>query len=303
MALTSAAPSLLGIWLTVGATACFASLDSLTTVVSPLVPLLLLQWVRYSVQMGATTAAAAPWRGLQVLRSSQLRLQMLRGVLMLLTTSLAFISLRSVSLAEFTALIMVQPLVFTLMSIRLLGERISGLRWVLLGLAFGGAMLIVRPSAADFNLGMLWVVGLVIVGTGYQLLTAQLMRTERIMTTHWYGGVVGFVVTTLALPWILVNLQQRISTSSWLMMLAIGVLATLGHLMLVMALKRAPSVVVTPYLYCQLAFAVLIGMVVFGQRPDHWSWSGIVMIAAAGVASAWLTQKERQAVPVPIPDE
>jgi drug/metabolite transporter (DMT)-like permease len=292
-----------GIWLTIGATACFACLDSTTSVVSPLVPLLLLQWVRYSVQMGAMTVAAQPWRGWQAFRTTQLKMQIARGVLMVFTTSLAFLSLRSVPVAEFTALIMVQPLIFTLLSMRLLGERASPLRWTLLWAAFVGAMLIVKPSGGDFNLGMLWVVGLIIVGTGYQMLTAKLMRTEQTITTHWYGGIVGFVFTTLALPFVWWNLDKPVAQTSWLMMLAVGVFATLGHLMLVMALKRAPSVVITPYLYCQLAFAVLIGMVVFAQIPDVWSWLGIVMIGMAGVASAWLTQKERRAVPVPIPDE
>jgi drug/metabolite transporter (DMT)-like permease len=294
---------LVGILLTIGATACFAALDSFTSVVSPLVPLLLVQWVRYSVQVGAMTVAATPWRGWQTLRTAQLGRQIARAVLLLMTTSLAFLSLRQVPVAEFTALIMVQPLIFTLLSMRLLGEKASPLRWLLLWAAFMGAMLIVKPSGGDFNLGMLWVVGLIIVGTGYQMLTAQLMRTEQTVTTHWYGGVVGFVFTTLALPFVLWHLDKPVAMTSWLMMLAVGVFATLGHLMLVMALKRAPSVVITPYLYCQLAFAVLIGMLVFGQIPDVWSWLGIVLIGLSGLASAWLTQGESRAVPVPMPEE
>jgi drug/metabolite transporter (DMT)-like permease len=71
-----------------------------------------------------------------------------------------------------------------------------------------------------------------------------------------------------------------------------GVFSTLGHFMLIVSLTRAPVVVLTPYLYLQIAFATLGGWLVFSHVPDAWSLSGIALVAVSGVFGTWLTGRE-----------
>jgi len=49
-----------------------------------------------------------------------------------------------------------------------------------------------------------------------------------------------------------------------------------------------------PFLYTQIAFAALVGWLVFRAAPDFWGWLGMAVIAACGAASAWLNVRERQ---------
>ena len=73
-----------------------------------------------------------------------------------------------------------------------------------------------------------------------------------------------------------------------------GLTATVGHFMLILAYYRAPAATLTPYLYSQIAFAMLGGALVFA-RAGPASLAGIVMIAFCGAAGAWLTVRERRA--------
>jgi drug/metabolite transporter (DMT)-like permease len=74
-------------------------------------------------------------------------------------------------------------------------------------------------------------------------------------------------------------------------------MGTVGHFMLILAFQRAPASTLTPYLYAQIAFAMLGGWLVFSHVPDVVSLVGMGMIAACGAAGAWLTVRERR-VPI-----
>ena len=102
-------------------------------------------------------------------------------------------------------------------------------------------------------------------------------------TTLVSSLLVPFVWTAIPDPWL------------WAGMCFMGFMATVGHLALILAYYRAPAATLTPYLYSQIAFAMLGGFLVFSHVPDHLSLVGIVMIAVCGAAGAWLTVRERRA--------
>jgi drug/metabolite transporter (DMT)-like permease len=51
-------------------------------------------------------------------------------------------------------------------------------------------------------------------------------------------------------------------------------------------------VVLSPYLFTQIAFATLAGWLAFSHVPDAWAWAGIAVIASSGVGNAVLSIKE-----------
>jgi drug/metabolite transporter (DMT)-like permease len=62
--------------------------------------------------------------------------------------------------------------------------------------------------------------------------------------------------------------------------------------MLIRAFNRASAVVLTPYLYTQIAFATLLGWLVFDHMPDTWAWVGIAVIATSGIGNGLLSARE-----------
>jgi drug/metabolite transporter (DMT)-like permease len=284
---------LAGIALVLGACACFSALDTTTKFVSASVPLLMALWFRYAFQAVATAAVVLPARGLRVLRTRHLPFQVLRGVLLLITSLFAFASLKYMPVGEFTAIVMIAPLVVTLLAATILKEHVSPLRWLLVAGGFVGTLIIIRPGGASFTWASLLPLGLVVSNAWFQVLTSRLARTEDPVTMHLYTGGVGTLIASLALPfaWTTIN-----SVSLWALLCFMGAAATIGHFMLILAFQRAPAATLTPYLYVQIAFAMLGGWLVFDHVPDGWSVIGMATIAVCGAAGAWLTIRESRRV-------
>ena len=88
-----------GIALVLAAVAFFAVLDSTAKFVSASVPILMALWFRYFFQAAATTAVVLPLRGLSVLRTAHPKFHCLRGVLLLMSSLFAFLSLKYMPVA------------------------------------------------------------------------------------------------------------------------------------------------------------------------------------------------------------
>nr|WP_283254175.1 DMT family transporter [Ramlibacter paludis] len=283
-----------GIALVVGASACFGALDTTTKFVTASVPLMMALWFRYFFQAIATTVVVLPMKGMKIWRTRRLMWHIVRGILLLISSLLAFLSLRYLPVGEFTAIVMITPLVITLLAARLLHEQVSPLRWALVIGGFAGTLIIIRPGAGTFGWASLIPLALVATNAAFQVLTSRLARTEDPITMHLYTGWTGTIAASLALPFVWMSLADP---WLWAMLCFMGLMGTVGHFMLILAYYRAPAAVLTPYLYTQIGFAMIGGLLVFGHVPDHLSLFGIGMIAFCGAAGAWLTVRERREEP------
>lgn len=282
---------LAGIGLLLLATACFATLDTATKVSTAAVPVMMGVWFRYAFQAVATAAVLLPRHGVSVLRTVHPRYHVLRGALLLGSSVFAFLSLRYMPMAEFTAIVLVVPLVVTLLAATTLKEHVSPLRWSLTAGGFVGTMIVLRPGGDAFSWAMLLPLGLVFTNAWFQVLTSKLAQTENPLTMNFYSGWVGALIASLALPFAWTTLP---SWHWWALLCLMGFMGTVGHFILILAFQRAPASTLTPYLYAQIGFAMLGGWLVFSRVPDVVSLVGIGLIAVCGAAGAWLTVKERR---------
>ena len=290
------ASALAGIGLALSAMACFATLDTTTKYVSTSVPLLMALWFRYAFQAVATTLAVLPARGRKAWRTAHPKFQLLRGALLLASSLLAFFSLKYMPVAEFTAIVMIAPLVITLLASKSLGEKVSKTRWALVMGGFAGTLIIIRPGHDAFEWTALLPLGLVVTNSWFQLLTSKLAKTEDPVTMHLYTGWVGTLLASVALPFVW---EPLTSWTLWGWLSLMGLMATVGHFMLILAYRRAPAAAVTPYIYSQIGFAMLGGWLAFSYVPDQWSMIGMVMVAVFGAAGAWLAVRETRTPIIP----
>ena len=285
-------PVLAGIGMVVGACACFSVLDTTAKYISATVPLLMALWFRYAFQAIATSLFVLPMRGASVLRTRHPGFHCLRGVLLLASSLFAFASLQHMPVGEFTAIVSISPLAITLLAATVLREKVSPLRWLLVVGGFAGTLVIIRPGGAAFNWVSLLPLCLVVTHAWFQLLTSKLARTEDPVTMHLYTGWVGTLIASVALPFAWTDLG---ASWLWLALGLMGVMATVGHFILILAYQRAPASTLAPYLYSQIGFAMLAGWLVFSHVPDGWSLAGMALIALCGAGGGWLTLRERRA--------
>jgi drug/metabolite transporter (DMT)-like permease len=125
--------------------------------------------------------------------------------------------------------------------------------------------------------------------SAFQLLTARMARTEDPLTMHLYTGLVGAAVVSLVLPAVWVT---PTSALAWAQLVGMGLLGGTGHFLLILGFQRAPTRLLTPYLYVQIPFAMLAGWWLFDHVPDGWAVAGMALIAASGIGAAWLTVHE-----------
>ncbi len=276
--------SLAAIGFAVTACGLFAVMDTATKYVVQTVPVLMALWVRYMVQALFSSAWLLPSHGRTIWRTRQPRLLLLRGLLLVTSTILAILSLRLMPVGEFVAIIMVTPVLVTVLSATVFGERVSPGQWLCVVVGFVGAVLIVQPGSARFTWSILLPLGCMASAVGYQLLSGYLGRTEQPATVHFYSMWVGAIISTLLLPWGWTLVQSPLM---WSLLLMMGMIGAISHFLLALAYQRAPATVVVPYIYSQVGFAVLFGWLVFGDFPDHWSLAGIALVILSGIGNAW----------------
>lgn len=121
-----------GIALIVLAAMTFASLDTATKYATRLIPVLMLLWFRYVFQALTTLALRYPLEKWELLHTRNPRFQILRGALLLITTGCSFFGLQYLPVGEFTAMMMLSPLVATALSAWFLKTHVTPLRWWLM---------------------------------------------------------------------------------------------------------------------------------------------------------------------------
>jgi drug/metabolite transporter (DMT)-like permease len=297
------AHALQGVLLILLAAACFASLDSTARGLSQPdgrwgVPVLLILTLRYTVQAAVMAVALAP-RGRAAFASAHPKFQWLRGGLLLATSFCSFFAVRFMPVPEYTAINMLTPLLVTVLAATVLRESVSRLRWALVFGGFAGALVVIRPGSGTFG----WVVALPLLGAvsyaSFQVLTSRLAGAESPYATHFWTGFVGSVAlwpilgaaaATQGLAATLA-LLHRLPASAWALMGLCGLFGTSGHLFLILALGKARTATLMPFVYVQIGFAALIAWVAFDHVPDHWAWIGMAVIAGCGATSAALNMR------------
>jgi drug/metabolite transporter (DMT)-like permease len=293
---------LLGIALVIGAASCFAVMDTTVRYVGAFFSVALVLWARYAVHAAIMTL----WIGLsrdKSFRSANPMFQIARGTLLAFSSAMAFAALRRMPVAEFTAIVMLTPVIATLVARVWLAERVSPLRWTLVAGGFIGALIVVRPGSGIVGWAALLPLAAAVSNAAFQIMTSRYAPHEDPFTTNFYTGATGMAIAT---PILLASVADPIDT---LMaapalqvgaLMAVAALGTTGHLLLIMALGRAPASTLMPFQYAQLAVAALAGYIVFGVVPDGWGWVGMAIIGVCGAASAWLNVRAAAAKQRPV---
>ena len=211
-----------------------------------------------------------------------------RGCLIALATVLFFSGLAHLPLADAISIFFIEPMLVTLLSAVLLGEHVGWRRMTAIAVGFAGAMIIIRPTFTDVGWAVLYPVGAAISFSFYILLTRKMVMTVEPVRLQFFAGIFGFLVMSIAIslghPAGFEPLEAIWpSPDQWLMLAALGLIATTGHLLVVYAFQRAPVGVLAPLQYVEIIGATLLGLVFFDDFPDSVTWVGIAVIVGSGI--------------------
>jgi drug/metabolite transporter (DMT)-like permease len=290
---------LVAIALICASTACFALLDAVMKALSAHYPVLLLVWVRWIIQAVALALWLAPREGLGFLRTAHPWKHVVRGAILIASSVTFMTALKSLPLAEATALNYSSPVIVTILAALVLGERMTGPRVLFVLAGIFGMVLIVRPGTAMFQSAALLSVASAVFYATFQVMTRR-MAGEDPGALLFYPALVGAIALAVAVPFA-VDGPLSMAWPDVALLVGGGLMGTFGHFLFILAFKRADASALTPFTYFQLVWATLIGWLVFANFPDLPAFVGMAVIACSGLAIAlherWRARRDRRAAP------
>ena len=268
------------IGLIVGAVLCFTVLDATVKVLADRYPIPLLVWARYTVQLLVIFVWLLPRMGGDLFRTPRLKMQLVRGAILPVSSLCFFSALKYLPLAEATAINYGTPILVILLAVVFLGEKMTRPRIALVLAGIAGMFLIVRPGSVVFQSAAMWALGSAVFYGTFQILT-RILAGENSRVLLLYPALVGTVMLTALLPWLGIEFRMPLKDAAFIGVA--GLLGTFGHLLFILAFQRAPASALSPFTYMQLVFATIIGWVIFGNLPDVWTIAGMVVIGGSGL--------------------
>jgi drug/metabolite transporter (DMT)-like permease len=202
------------------------------------------------------------------------------------------VALANMQIADSTALGQVTPLLVLLGASLLFGERIGGLRMALIGVGFAGALMIAQPTMQGISVYALLA-----------LANAALSAARDLTGRRVAAEIPGMIVAISAVLVVLVGAGfAHLATERWIMpsahhlllMAGAGFFLIFGHFFIFMAYRVGPTGVVAPFYYCFTVWAVISGLLVFGQFPNALAVVGILLVVASGLTIVLLDGRRRR---------
>ncbi len=273
-------PPLKGIILMVAAIGVFSLMDTCAKYLSQFYPVPGIVWARYAINFAIISAYLAFKGRFGIWRSQRPVIQLTRGLLLASATLLYFTSLSVMPIAEAAGIGFVLPLFVAALAIPILKERLEMPRLIAILVGLAGALIIVRPGTGVFTWYALLPVAMAFCNALYQVLTRMVAGVDRPWTSLFWGALVGTVLLSALAPFFWVTPDNP---WHWALLLAMGLLATIGHMCLIRAFDYAGATMLAPFVYTALIWVMLLGWLVFDDFPDGWSLIGMAIIVASGL--------------------
>ena len=279
---------LTGIALMCGAVALFACLDTTAKYLNTHMDAMQITWARYTSAFVLTLFVSNPFTHTGLLRTARPKLQIIRSLLLLVATVGNFLALRWLQLDEVLSIIFTFPFIVAVASGPLLGEWIGWRRWSAICVGFGGVLLITRPGFGGMHPAALFSLAATVSYGFYAVITRIVSRVDSNQTSLFYANCIGALVMLPVIPFVW---QAPANWVIALMLLGTGVLGSLGHFFLISGHRLAPAAVLSPFVYTQLLWVVILGYLVFDHVPNHWTMAGAAMVVGSGL---YLLYRERR---------
>jgi drug/metabolite transporter (DMT)-like permease len=267
----------------------FASMDAISKWLVADYAIGQMMWIRYAVFCVFAWFVVRRRGFITATRSQRPWLQGGRALLAVVESAIFVLAFNYLPLADTHAVAATSPLIVIALGALFLGERAGLARWLAVAVAFVGMLMIVRPGLKTFDWPVLLPLLGAILWAAYQVLVRLCSRTDSPDTTLVWSAFIAFGATTLVGPW-----QWRWpDATAWGLLITIALLGALSHYALIKALDHAEAGAVQPYSYTLLVWAAVLGALVFGDVPDHWTLAGAAIIVASGLYT-WHHDRRRR---------
>ncbi len=228
--------------------------------------------------------------GTALFHTDKFSLHLMRAVINAVSMVCFFVGLSMTPIARATALAFTAPLFTALFSALFLGETFRWRRWTAIFVGFFGALVILRPGLKEIDTGGLLIIASSLLWSIAMIDIKVLGRTESSRTITAYVTVLLTPLTLVPALWV----WQMPSADMWVWLVFIGVIGTIGQIVITEAIKLADMTVLMPFDFLKLVWAAFLGMIFFAEVPDALTWVGAAIVFASSFYVVWREAKLRR---------
>lgn len=269
-----------GIVAMLAAMASFACGDSLMKLASVAMPTGELVWLRATGMAAATflyALATGALRNAWRLVAPPMVLRAMGDV----GGAIAFQSaLARLAFADLIAIIQINPLMVTAASAVFLDERVGWRRWTAAVVGLVGVLLIIRPGTSAFTWWSVLAIVSVLFATLRDVSTKRIDRAVPAVVIMWFSSsavAVGGLSLAFFEDWIWPD------TTMLLQVAGASAFSLMGHICIISAVRKGDLSAVAPFRYSILIWALLLGLVIWGELPDYLTLLGMAIVTGAGI--------------------
>ncbi|MEZ5750786.1 MAG: DMT family transporter [Paracoccaceae bacterium] len=228
-------------------------------------PLVVLMLLRDPVP--GTMRAVHPW------------LALTRAMAIVASGTLGFYAFTVLPLAQVYTMLFTAPLIVTLLSVPVLGEKVGVHRGLAIVAGMIGVLVVLRPGYAPVSLGHAAALLAAVNVAVSAVIARKVGRVERSAVLMVLPMLVMVVVLGAMLPFVYVP----VALPDLGLMAIVAAMSFAAGLLLLIAYRKAEASIVAPMQYSQILWAGFYGAVFFDESPDAWTMAGSALIIASGL--------------------
>jgi drug/metabolite transporter (DMT)-like permease len=206
-----------------------------------------------------------------------------RSCFMIAATAMFFWALQYLPIADTLAIFFVQPLIVTMLSPLVLGEKVGIRRWLAVMIGFLGTLIIIRPGFQELNPGVFLALGAGASLAIYLLLTRKIAGSAPAMVTTFYTSLMGAMIMSV----IVLFVWEPPTPAQWGLFVLLSFIANGGHYLIIKAYDHGEASLLAPLAYTEMVMATIAGWYFFGDFPDRWTFLGVGILIVSAVYISW----------------
>ena len=204
---------------------------------------------------------------------------LIRTIAVIVTGFAAFTAFTLLPLAQTYALLFATPLLITVLSIPILGERVGVHRWAAVVVGLCGVLIVLRPGTTALQIGH--VAGLVAAlgSATASIIVRKIGQEERSSVLLLFPLLGNLAVMGAALPFV----YEPMTLGDIAAVAGIAILSIAATSLTIFAYRTAEAAVVAPMQYSQIIWATIFGWMIFAEMPDGFTLLGAAVVIASGL--------------------
>lgn len=256
----------------------FTIMVALIKEVGTAIPVFQILFIRQVIMM-VTVAPVLAANRRAAFRTRHHGLHAARVLLAVVAMVLGFTAVVHLPLAEATALGFSKTMFVTLLAVYFLHEVAGTRRWMVVLVGFLGVLIMLRPDTGAISIYAIFALVSAMAAAGIMVIIRKIAQHDQPMTILAIQAI--FVGLIMSVPAVLFWVDP--SPREWLALIAIGVISAIGQYCNIRGFRSGEASAVAPMEYIRLVFAIIIGFLVFAERPDLVTLFGAALIAGSSI--------------------